>query len=48
MPAKRLPSATYRVQLNQDFRFADAAKLPIGKLVFESYCSVCHGDTAVV
>jgi quinohemoprotein ethanol dehydrogenase len=28
-------------------RFADAAKLPIGKLVFESYCSVCHGDTAV-
>ena len=27
--------------------FADAAKLPIGKLVYESYCSVCHGDTAV-
>ena len=27
MSAKRLPSATYRVQLNQDFRFADAAKL---------------------
>jgi quinohemoprotein ethanol dehydrogenase len=28
-------------------RFGDAAKLPIGKLVFESYCNVCHGDSAV-
>jgi len=27
MPPKRLPSATYRVQLNQDFRFADALKI---------------------
>src|ERR1700683_4181476 len=27
MPPKRLPSATYRVQLNQDFRFADAVKI---------------------
>ena len=27
MLAKRLPSATYRVQLNQDFRFADTSKL---------------------
>src|SRR3984957_6672729 len=27
MPPKRLPSATYRVQLNQDFRFADAIKI---------------------
>jgi quinohemoprotein ethanol dehydrogenase len=28
-------------------KFGDAAKLPIGKLVFESYCNVCHGDSAV-
>jgi (1->4)-alpha-D-glucan 1-alpha-D-glucosylmutase len=27
MPPKRLPSATYRVQLNQDFRFADTFKI---------------------
>ncbi len=27
MPPKRLPSATYRLQLNQDFRFADALKI---------------------
>src|ERR1700688_329446 len=27
MSPKRLPSATYRVQLNQDFRFADAIKI---------------------
>jgi len=27
MSLKRLPSATYRVQLNQDFRFADALKI---------------------
>jgi (1->4)-alpha-D-glucan 1-alpha-D-glucosylmutase len=27
MPPKRLPSATYRVQLNQDFRFADTCKI---------------------
>ena len=27
MPATRLPSATYRVQLNKDFRFADACKI---------------------
>jgi len=27
MPPKRLPSATYRVQLNQDFRFVDACKI---------------------
>jgi len=27
MSPKRLPSATYRVQLNQDFRFADALKI---------------------
>jgi|CZKU01.1.fsa_nt_gi PQQ-dependent dehydrogenase (methanol/ethanol family) len=29
-------------------RFGDATKqLPIGKLLFESYCNVCHGDSAV-
>ena len=28
-------------------KFGDATKLPIGKLVFESYCNVCHGDSAV-
>ena len=28
-------------------RFADASKLPIGKLVYQGYCSVCHGDAAV-
>jgi (1->4)-alpha-D-glucan 1-alpha-D-glucosylmutase len=27
MPPKRLPSATYRVQLNQEFRVADAVKI---------------------
>ena len=27
MPPRRLPSATYRVQLNKDFRFADAIKI---------------------
>ena len=27
MSPKRLPSATYRVQLNQDFRFADVLKI---------------------
>jgi len=27
MPPSRLPSATYRVQLNQNFRFADATKI---------------------
>jgi len=27
MPATRLPSATYRVQLNKDFRFADVHKI---------------------
>src|ERR1700730_9428800 len=27
MSPKRLPSATYRVQLNQDFRFADTFKI---------------------
>lgn len=27
MPPKRLPSATYRLQLNQDFRFADALQI---------------------
>lgn len=27
MPATRLPLATYRVQLNKDFRFADACKI---------------------
>ena len=27
MPPKRLPSATYRVQLNQNFRFADACRI---------------------
>lgn len=27
MPPKRIPSATYRVQLNQDFRFADAGRI---------------------
>lgn len=27
MPPARLPSATYRVQLNQEFRFADACKI---------------------
>src|ERR1700730_9382576 len=27
MSPKRMPSATYRVQLNQDFRFADAIKI---------------------
>lgn len=27
MPPSRLPSATYRVQLNQNFRFADAIKI---------------------
>ena len=27
MPPKRLPSATYRVQLNQNFRFADASRI---------------------
>src|SRR5580693_7754703 len=27
MPPKRAPSATYRVQLNQDFRFADTSKI---------------------
>jgi (1->4)-alpha-D-glucan 1-alpha-D-glucosylmutase len=27
MPATRLPSATYRIQLNQNFRFVDATKI---------------------
>jgi (1->4)-alpha-D-glucan 1-alpha-D-glucosylmutase len=27
MPPSRLPSATYRIQLNQDFRFADTLKI---------------------
>src|ERR1700731_170466 len=27
MPPKRAPSATYRIQLNKDFRFADAVKI---------------------
>jgi quinohemoprotein ethanol dehydrogenase len=29
-------------------RFGDATKqIPIGKLLFEGYCNVCHGDSAV-
>jgi PQQ-dependent dehydrogenase (methanol/ethanol family) len=28
-------------------RFADASKLPTGKLVYQAFCSVCHGDSAV-
>ena len=27
--------------------FLDAKTLPIGKLVYQGYCSVCHGDQAV-
>jgi quinohemoprotein ethanol dehydrogenase len=28
-------------------RFASAKTLPVGKLLYEGYCSVCHGDSAV-
>jgi alcohol dehydrogenase (cytochrome c)/quinohemoprotein ethanol dehydrogenase len=28
-------------------RFGDAAKLPVAKLVYQGYCSVCHGDSAI-
>jgi PQQ-dependent dehydrogenase (methanol/ethanol family) len=28
-------------------RFGDATKLPIGKAIYQGYCNVCHGDSAV-
>ena len=28
-------------------RFADPAKLAIGKIVYQAYCTVCHGDSAI-
>jgi len=28
-------------------RFASAKILPVGKILYEGYCSVCHGDSAV-
>jgi hypothetical protein len=49
MPLTRIPSATYRLQLNKDFRFSDASKIldylnELGREQIET----CYATTKIV
>jgi alcohol dehydrogenase (cytochrome c)/quinohemoprotein ethanol dehydrogenase len=45
--AKLPPAPPAHPPIKPPARFGDAAAMPIAKMVYGGYCSVCHGDAAI-